>query len=587
MSLSTKEANIVSNEKGALAFDTTASAAVDFFFQVVPKIAAVNLEHYLEKSWADDALMTLKLIYQLRDVRDGKNDRENFTKCLLWLFKKHPKTLLANLAEVPVHGYWKDLLELLKRALRGLTLPEDPKTFPKRPENVYHGKKKSKPKKTVRRGRRAVNHVKKENKKEYLQGKDATAAVAAWEKSVHDFNKLCLEKNIDGYADLHDAVAQLFADQLKQDLENMAQKKRVSLAAKWAPSLKNTHDMNTGIAKAIALKLFPAPENCPDLQKHSIVARNKYRKEVYAPLRKYSSVTEVQMSANRWNEIQYSKVHAVSMKKHTNAFKKHDGERFGEYLTSVTKGDAKIAASALLPHEILGNSYYSNTKTETEVEVMNAQWNRYLSDLRKSGTFQSAMAVCDVSGSMSGTPMDVCIALGLLLSDLVEEPFKNQIITFHEKPSIYTLPDGTLLEKAKSLQQAPWGGSTDFVAVFNLILDLAKKHKLKKDQMIKTLFVFSDMQFDFAAGNSFKVTTHQHVKKMFNDAGYEMPQMIYWNLRATGTAPVTAHETGAVLMSGFSGQMLKALLGGETLSTMNILLKAVSGESYARLRVVD
>ena len=41
------------------------------------------------------------------------------------------------------------------------------------------------------------------------------------------------------------------------------------------------------------------------------------------------------------------------------------------------------------------------------MDVVEAQWKAYVGDLRKSGTFSSALAIADVSGSMSGTPMHV------------------------------------------------------------------------------------------------------------------------------------------------------------------------------------
>lgn len=41
------------------------------------------------------------------------------------------------------------------------------------------------------------------------------------------------------------------------------------------------------------------------------------------------------------------------------------------------------------------------------LETMELQWNSYVSNLKASGTLASALAVCDVSGSMSGEPMQV------------------------------------------------------------------------------------------------------------------------------------------------------------------------------------
>ena len=41
------------------------------------------------------------------------------------------------------------------------------------------------------------------------------------------------------------------------------------------------------------------------------------------------------------------------------------------------------------------------------IETMELQWKSYVSNLKESGTLSNALAVCDVSGSMSGQPMEV------------------------------------------------------------------------------------------------------------------------------------------------------------------------------------
>ena len=40
-------------------------------------------------------------------------------------------------------------------------------------------------------------------------------------------------------------------------------------------------------------------------------------------------------------------------------------------------------------------------------ETMELQWKSYVANLKASGSLTSAMAVCDVSGSMCGEPMQV------------------------------------------------------------------------------------------------------------------------------------------------------------------------------------
>ena len=68
--------------------------------------------------------------------------------------------------------------------------------------------------------------------------------------------------------------------------------------------------------------------------------------------------------------------------------------RFLNYLEDVKKGKAKIAAGALLPHEIIASL------DEGESEVAELQWKRMVEDLQQEGKLRDCIAVCDVSGSI-------------------------------------------------------------------------------------------------------------------------------------------------------------------------------------------
>jgi hypothetical protein len=80
--------------------------------------------------------------------------------------------------------------------------------------------------------------------------------------------------------------------------------------------------------------------------------------------------------------------------------------------------------------------------------------------------------------------------------------------------------------------------------------------------MPKYICIVSDMQFDEASGavkpevwggGNFTPdpTNFEVIKRMYADAGYEMPQIIFWNVRSAGTdAAVTVDERGVYLVSG-------------------------------------
>ena len=133
------------------------------------------------------------------------------------------------------------------------------------------------------------------------------------------------------------------------------------------------------------------------------------------------------------------------------------------------------------------------------VSEVNLQWLRLeVEDTKASGKLPSALAVCDVSGSMLGEPMEA-VALSLLLSDVAEEPWRNRICTFSRAPKFVTVPSATtdnLAERAYDVERLQWDMNTDFQLVFDELLSFAQRNDLKADDMLKTIFVFSDMEFD-------------------------------------------------------------------------------------------
>ena len=74
-----------------------------------------------------------------------------------------------------------------------------------------------------------------------------------------------------------------------------------------------------------------------------------YKRRVRA-LRKYLKVVETKMSAQEWETIDYSAVPSRAMTLYRNAFQKHDQAGFQSFLSAVSRGEAKVNASALYPY---------------------------------------------------------------------------------------------------------------------------------------------------------------------------------------------------------------------------------------------
>lgn len=401
------------------------------------------------------------------------------------------------------------------------------------------------------------------------------------------------------YKSFYSAVAQVFADQLIKDLQALKNGEfyDISLASKWAPSLDLSYDRRTLLCEAIARRIFPKesyPEYAGSEEHHYVYrVRDRYRKEVLGPLRQKLELPEVYMSAKRWEKLPYNRVPSVAMKIYKDVFERHDGERFKQFLQDVEEGKKKIAAGAVLPHEVLRDAIEKADQTPNVAEL---QWKRMVEDLSVSGKLSNCIAVCDVSGSMEGEPMEVCIALGLLVSELCGEPWKGNVITFSEKPQIHKVTGTTLAERHSSLQSMDWGYNTDFQAVFDRILFLAVENNLPKEKMIKRLFVFTDMEFDQACSADssrstadWRGTDYAVICKKFSDAGYgPPPEIIFWNLRSSASTPVLQDQSGVAMVSGFSKNLLKIFLQNDGVINPKLVMdQAIAGPLLQELRLVD
>ena len=189
----------------------------------------------------------------------------------------------------------------------------------------------------------------------------------------------------------------------------------------------------------------------------------------------------------------------------------------------------------------------------------------------------------DVSGSMSGTPMEVAIALGILVSEITSPSYANRCLTFSARPEWVEIdPSMSLEEKVHQVQSAPWGMNTDFEQACEHILKVAVEAKLQPED-IPDLIVFSDMQFDEARDQNGWEThqerilpweTHQErIVRRFKEEGLKVcgkawpsPHIIYWNLRGnTGGFPAQADTENVTMLSGYSPSLMKLLLDGDSL----------------------
>ncbi|KAI3929905.1 hypothetical protein MKW98_004059 [Papaver atlanticum] len=576
----------------------------DFFYHVVPGTKPKTVVRRLELAWNYDSLIALKLICNSRGVRGtGKSDKTSFYAAALWLHKHHPKTLACNVRTFAEFGSFKDLPEILHQIITKKGKEEE-EPMP-RPKSQFKLKLESRKEPMIERWRipadiRIQANMDRDQivkKRARIQRKEARIkkAVRAIETYNGDAN----------YRFLHDRISEVFAECLVSDLQNLnsGNIRKISFASKWCPSLDLSYDQSTLLCESIARRIFPR-ELFPEYEKideahYRFRIRDRLRKEVLVPLRSALKLPELYMSSNNWRMLPYDQVPSVAMKRYRKTFMKYDKGRFKSYRKSIKQGEKKIAVGTLLPHQILAASRYDQNVAEI-------QWRRMVEDLLKISKLKDSLAIW--GGPASGRAKNVSMALSLLVSEMSQGPWKGKLMTFWRVPTLEKIEGDDLSWKESFvIEDCHMDIAIDFQRVFDVILQVAVDGKLKEDEMIKRLYVFTKMEFKYAShkvityrlGDDGEVleqvngdweTDYREIQKKFRERGFSnVPEIVFWNLEHPVTTVVKGGYTGVTLVSGFSCKLLKLFVEGDIddINPVALMESAISGKEYDKLVVVD
>tara|TARA_Y100000034_G_scaffold33707_1_gene41230 strand:- start:1944 stop:3443 length:1500 start_codon:yes stop_codon:yes gene_type:complete len=355
------------------------------------------------------------------------------------------------------------------------------------------------------------------------------------------------------------------------------------LCCKWLPREKSS---KRAIAKKIRKFLKMTPK--------------EYRKMLV----RNTSVVETKMCDSQWDEINYSHVPSQAMAKYRKAFLRNDEERFSDFIEFVKSGKAKINASTLYPYQIIdkvmsevggSNGFWGDPETPMsaqERELLIQLWNNLPDYIGNNKS--SILTVVDVSGSMSTgedpSPLCVAVSLGLYLSERINGKFHNHFITFSGSPELVELKGDDIFSNYEQMESSNWGMNTDLSATFKLILDMALRYNLPQSELPEVVMILSDMEFDEAcrAGSddsyyrsSFSLSAFENIKAQYSAAGYKAPDIVFWNLASrNNNFPVTVHDNGSALVSGFSPSIMKSILSGAEITPLSIMSETIDSERY-------
>jgi hypothetical protein len=424
----------------------------------------------------------------------------------------------------------------------------------------------------------------------YAENKEVALRIAQWVRDVRGgAGEREIFRQIMTYLDKHDqdSAAKLLmkvpeigrwddifvvkSDKLKHQAYSMlgdALRAKNGLAAKWTPRKGDV---------AVEIRNFFGMS--PKFYRKSLVELTK--------------VVEQEMCAKEWDGINFSHVPSLAHARYKKAFFRNTPE-YAKYVAELTKDpkdrsiNVKINAGAVYPYDVLKGviGAYRSNYNATELGALQAQWDAMENFIGDA----NVLPLVDVSGSMScragghasqsaTTCMDVAISLGLYCADKNTGKFKDTFLTFSSSPELLHLK-GNIVQKVQQMASSNWGMSTDLVKAMDKILTVAKQGNVPQEEMPDVLMIMSDMQFNQCA--RFDDSAMQMIKRKFEDAGYSVPQIVFWNLNAHDNVPVKHDASGVALISGFSPQIMVSVLGGDAdkFTPESIMLKAVMVPRY-------
>ena len=360
----------------------------------------------------------------------------------------------------------------------------------------------------------------------------------------------------------------LIREQLHRDLYAMDQGDEVSLLGKWLPSVNasNAETVKAGkkIARYLAMDDKTYRQALTRLRAHIRIIENNLRRKEYT--------------------FDYEKQPSKALFKYRNAFVRNDAERYTRFLNKASTGGAKLNTDTLLPYEII-TPFFRKAVSDEERKAIHTTWEAQ----KNFGGNENALVVIDGSGSMYGwdepTPAAVALSLGIYFAERNTGAFKNHFITFSENPQLVEIQGKDILDKVRYCHNYNEVANTNIQKVFELILNAAKKNRVPQEELPKTVYIVSDMEFDCCAEDA-SLTNFEYAKRLFEEAGYRLPRVVFWNVASRNRQqPVRQNEQGVALVSGCTPRLFSMLAEGSLshLTPYQLMLDVLGSERYEKI----
>ena len=410
-------------------------------------------------------------------------------------------------------------------------------------------------------------------------------------KDVKYFCKYVMDITDKGNKQIGEFALILMMDQLRKDAAELDISK-LSLAAKWCPREKCTRFGRLFVAMANTYFKHYLDSAPTQEQKKRAFAKCKmdFRKLI-SRINKDLDTIQIKQCAGEWAEINHCKTTSITGMKQRKALlnlnkkgetRSLESDRiecainYKQYFEELKKNGKEVKGKRIGLNDFTVQAIKLNAGSGNQLEkdILNSQW-RDSSSL--TGALGPIIPLVDVSGSMAGDPLHAAIALGIRVAE--KSVLGKRVLTFSEKGDWHDLSKcATFTDCVASLQHAAWGGTTNFYAAFDNILNAIVAGKLTPEQVEgMILAIFSDMQMNDAidSNNGGKYTEevfkankdtrvlYQVMEKKYADAGMHLwgkpflpPHILFWNLRQTKGFPVATNQANVTMFSGFSPALL-------------------------------
>ena len=376
----------------------------------------------------------------------------------------------------------------------------------------------------------------------------------------------------------------LIQDQLRLDVQS----KTPSLLAKWLKS-ENTSSQES--------------RNLAHLTRQYLGMTHKEYRKTLSILRERINVLERLMSAGRWDEIEFDKIPSRAGLIYKNAFARRDIIK-AKYEAFAKDETTKVNAKTLYPYEVVSQAYnlmsgssywYDNPKIaldNTDRLMINKYWDN-LADYF-NGASLNALAVVDTSGSMWGSqasaPINVAISLGLYCAEKAQGPFHGHYISFSSRPQLIETAGVDFCDKVKRIYSTNLCENTNIEATFDLILNTAIQNNLKQSDLPQSIVIISDMEFDAARGAGYwrhsntasQETLMEGISRKWRAAGYEMPNLVFWNVEARQDNIPMKAQNSITFVSGFSPVIFEQIMQGKT--AYDLMMDKLNSKRYEVIR---